>query len=390
MSKKSRSFLRLSSYIASVFLCITQISQLSYAKDLSYSASSESAELEPGYYEEVTIDGSKIYTKGYEDGKNHVAFTETFDTIIVDPGAYGMFSSDNTTTAKTFKGASTANVDLGVTAMSAYSDCLTFSGWDISVSDKSLSLTARFESKTTFNYTGDVQKWLCTESGTYKLTAIGAGNGDTQHGGGLMIGTMYIESGTILYVYVGGSGKNGNNGTYAGGFNGGGSGLSKSAADNVSGGAGATDIRLGGTTLSDRVIIGGGGGGKAAFGESGSSMGGYPSGGTGRHYTGSEPYTSDGKNHGANTYAQGGTQTSGYSLGTGQSAGDRSTGSYGAAWGGGGGGYYGGYATSSSGTSSACAGGGGSSYYKSGTVTLVSYQNGYQSSNGMAKIEKVD
>ena len=367
-----------------IFLFATQIA---YASDLSYSAESESAELESGYYEEVTIDGSKIYTKGFEDGSNHVTFTENFDTIVIDPGEYGMFSSDGTTEAKTFKGSATTDIDLGITAVSAYSDYLSFSGWDIDISNKKLTLTAKFESPTSFNYTGDVQKWLCTESGTYKLTVAGAGNGDTKHGGGLMIGTMYIESGTLLYVYVGGSGSKGS-GSQAGGFNGGGSGYA--AADDASGGAGATDIRVNGTSLSDRVIVGGGGGGTAAWGEGGSSYGGYTSGGNGHHYTGAEPYTTDGQNHGGNVYAYGGTQTSGYSLGTGQSAGNRTTGSYGASWGGGGGGYYGGYATSASGQSSSCAGGGGSSYYKSGTVTLVSYQNGYQSSNGMAKIEKVE
>ena len=389
MNKNNKLLLKLSSYIASAFLCITQLSYVAYAEELSYSTSSESAELEPGYYEEVTIDGSKIYAKGYSDGLNHTTFTDTFSTIIVDPGAYGMFLSDNTTDAKTFKGSSTAGVDLGVTAASDYSDCLLFSGWDVSVSNKILTLTAKFQSKTSYNYTGSVQKWLCTESGTYKLTVAGAGNGNTQHGGGLMIGTMYIEAGTLLYVYVGGSGELAANGYAAGGFNGGGGGTSVSAADNVHGGAGATDIRVGGNSLDDRVIVGGGGGGGAAWGDSGSSYGGYPSGGKARHYTGSEPYGGN-STTAANTYANPGTQTSGYSLGVGQTAGSRASGSYGAAWGGGGGGYYGGYATSSSGASSSCAGGGGSSYYKSGTVELVSYQNGYQSSNGMAKIEKVE
>lgn len=365
-------------------------SQISFAKDLSYSTSEESVNLDPGYYEGVTVDGSKIYEKGYSDGLSHASFTETFDTIIVDPGKYGMFSSDNSTEAKTFKGSSTTGIDLGVTAASEYDGSISFSGWDISVSNKILTLTAKFESPTSFNYTGSAQKWLCMESGTYKLTVAGAGNGSQQTGGGLMVGTMYIEEGTVLYVYVGGSGVKGYNGAKAGGFNGGGAGYSASGADDASGGAGATDIRVGGTSLDDRVIVGGGGGGVAAWGAGGSSYGGYPSGGTGHHYTGAEPYATGGQNRGGNTYAYPGTQTSGYAKGQGQTATNRTGGAYGAAWGGGGGGYWGGYATTASGVSSACAGGGGSSYYKQGTVTHISDKNGYQSSNGMAKIEKVE
>ncbi len=365
------------------------MSSTSYASEQSYSSESESVELESGYYEDVTIDGSAIYAKGFADGKAHATFTETFDTIVVDPSSFGVFTSDGTSEAKTYSGELTAGIDLGVTAASGYTDYLSFSGWDIDVGNKTLTLTAKFESPSSYSYTGAVQKWLCTESGTYKLTVAGAGNGTTQYGGGLMIGTMYIEEGTLLYVYVGGSGSNGY-GTQSGGFNGGGSGYGCSSSDVASGGAGATDIRVSSTALSARVIVGGGGGGKAAYGNGGSSYGGYTSGGTAHHKMGSEPYTSDGQNHGGSVYAYPGTQTSGYSLGTGQSASSRSSSSYGSAWGGGGGGYYGGYAYTGSGESSACAGGGGSSYYKSGTVTLVSYVNGYQSSTGMAKIEKVE
>ena len=387
MNKKTKKVLKMLTCMITTF---SLASQISFAKDLSYSTSEESVELEPGYYEDVTIDGSKIYEKGYSDGLSHASFTETFDTIIVDPGKYGMFSSDSSTEAKTFKGSSTTGIDLGMTASGSYSDYLSFSGWDISVSNKVLTLTAKFESPTSFNFTGGVQKWLCTETGTYKLTVIGAGNGDQQRGGGLMVGTMKIEEGTILYVYVGGSGTNGTGGSQAGGFNGGGNGYAAGSGDSASGGAGATDIRVGGTSLNDRVIVGGGGGGRAAWGNGGNSYGGYTSGGTGHHYTGSEPYTNDGKNHGGNVYAYPGTQTSGYALGQGQSATNRTVGSYGAAWGGGGGGYWGGYATTASGQSSACDGGGGSSYYKQGTVTHITDKNGYQSSNGMAKIEKVE
>ncbi len=361
-----------------VLFCTMSFSKTVSAKDLSFSSSDDSAVLEGGYYENVTIDGSKIYEKGYNDGKNRSTFTETFDTIIVDPSEWGMFTKDGSSDAKTFTNASTTGVDLGVSAKSEYEDALRFEGWDINVSNKILTLTAKFRAPEEFNYTGSVQKWVCQESGTYKLTVYGAGNGSD--GGGMMQGSLHVDKGTILYVYVGGT----CNGT-TGGWNGGGNGA---GGDGATGGGGATDIRMNGTSLSDRIIVGGGAGGKCAFTRD-AQYGGYPSGGASRHWTGSEPYTTDGVNHGGSVVANPGTQTSGYALGQGQNSYTRSGGSYGVGWGGGGGGYYGGYCTTSSGQSSDCGGGGGSSYYKSGTVTYISHVNGAQTSNGKAQIVKI-
>ena len=75
----------------------------------------------------------------------------------------------------------------------------------------------------------------------------GAQGGNGGGNGGRAIDTLHVTPGTVVNVFVGGDGDNG-------GFNGGGNG-------GASFGGGASDIRLGGTALSARVLIAGGGGG---------------------------------------------------------------------------------------------------------------------------------
>ena len=71
--------------------------------------------------------------------------------------------------------------------------------------------------------------------------------------GGYSVGTLsHLEGVNSLNVYVGGAGTT----TTAAGYNGGGAGVSSGR-----GGGGATDIRVNGTTLYDRIIVAGGGGG---------------------------------------------------------------------------------------------------------------------------------
>ena len=78
--------------------------------------------------------------------------------------------------------------------------------------------------------------------------------------------TISVSSGEVLNIYVGGKGETycfGSNNCYApdyasGGWNGGGSSNNYNGGD---AGGGATDIRINGTSLNDRVIVAGGGGG---------------------------------------------------------------------------------------------------------------------------------
>lgn len=70
--------------------------------------------------------------------------------------------------------------------------------------------------------------------------------------GAYATGTLAVSPGDILNVFVGGAGA-----TPTGGFNGGANGGSQ----NAGGGGGASDVRIGGTALGNRVITAGGGGG---------------------------------------------------------------------------------------------------------------------------------
>lgn len=116
----------------------------------------------------------------------------------------------------------------------------------------------------TFEYTGKEQTFV-VPAGVKHLTVSGHGG----EGGGSSAGPSYnypgfpgrvyavirVHPGDKLYVFVGGSGGHG-------GFNGGGAG---GTAGNGSGtgnpGGGASDVRTGGDTLRDRIIVAGGGGG---------------------------------------------------------------------------------------------------------------------------------
>ena len=201
----------------------------------------------------------------------------------------------------------------------------------------------------TFNYTGKEQIFTAPVAGKYKLEAWGAqGHGSGGAVGGYVSGQIYLEKNLKISIFVGGmpTGKEG-------GYNGGGSGYSSTAG----GGGGATDIRYGGTSLYDRILVASGGAGNTEYNA------GYGGGLIG--------YTGYDSNYSSYT-ATGGTQVSGgkvtnysssYTAGTNGSFGIGGTGggaSNGGSFGGGGG-YYGG-AGGSRLSSGNWPGGGGSSY----------------------------
>lgn len=116
----------------------------------------------------------------------------------------------------------------------------------------------------TYEYTGSVQTFIAPYTGTYTLKTWGAQGGGAEYNsrgkGGYSTGTVWLNEGDILYIYVGGEGN------LNGGYNGGGSGgysagFGTSADIYYYGGGGATDIRKGGIGLADRIIVAGGGGG---------------------------------------------------------------------------------------------------------------------------------
>ncbi len=211
------------------------------------------------------------------------------------------------------------------------------------------------------------------------VTALGASGGSSAANngtgglGGSTTATIAVTSGAQLAVFVGGRGGDTDDvcGGGAGGANGGGAGTGCGA-----GGGGASDVRVGGDTLGDRVVVAGGGGG-ADQGVGG--LGGGSTGGAG------------GQGTAAGDEGQGGTQTgggagggSGCADGTAGSSGLGGAAGTGGAYGGGGGGggYFGGGGAAGEGCSGG--GGGGGSSFVSGTGT--SMLQGTQSGDGQVTI----
>jgi uncharacterized protein (TIGR02145 family)/prepilin-type N-terminal cleavage/methylation domain-containing protein len=162
----------------------------------------------------------------------------------------------------------------------------------------------------TFEYTGDVQTFNVPTTGRYLFEVWGAGGGGANEShkskGGYARGEIDLVQGQTLYIYVGGEG-----GVYqTGGWNGGGDGGNTHASHTAHRGykgGGATDIRIGGQALTDRVIVAGGGGGGAGNGSNSQVRSGGGGGGGG--------YYGGGGGHGGDTTparaGAGGTQSAG-------------------------------------------------------------------------------
>lgn len=202
-----------------------------------------------------------------------------------------------------------------------------------------------------FGYTGASQSFTAPYSGQYRMEVWGAQGGNLSSYAGYSTGTVSLNAGQVIYVYVGGAGKSGyNNGSLLpGGYNGGGAVVSPYPDGNDGSGGGATDIRTSSSGswsdyLNTRIIVAGGGGG----GVGPMTQIGYGGGTTG--YSGTF--------NSSNT-ATGGTQSSG---GTGNYA----NGSFGfganGSRAGGGGGWYGGGSAWQGFAGGGSAGGGGSGY----------------------------
>ena len=95
-------------------------------------------------------------------------------------------------------------------------------------------------------------------AGGLGFDAIAGGIGSAGGNGATVSGTLSLSAGTTVIVDVGGRGGNAAYGSKIGGINGGGSSTSSG------GGGGATDIKVGGIGLSNRVLVAAGGGGAGA------------------------------------------------------------------------------------------------------------------------------
>lgn len=234
-----------------------------------------------------------------------------------------------------------------------------------------------------FDYTGSAQSYRIPSSGRYRIEVWGATGGGARGGnGGYASGVAELSQGTDLYIYVGempagltgGWNGGGSSGTY-GGYHG-------------RGGGGASDVRMGGTSLGHRVIVAGGGGGGAGHvgGHGGGANG--NNGGCGRYsyvYCGGGGTRSGGGRAGtrygcgSSQYGHAGT------LGQGGDGGRSASTSWGD---GGGGGYYGG-----GGAGGACTGsfsGGGGSGYIAPMFESPVTQSGVRAGHGWVRITPLD
>ncbi|MGH9153315.1 MAG: DUF6531 domain-containing protein [Acidimicrobiales bacterium] len=203
------------------------------------------------------------------------------------------------------------------------------------------------------------------------VDAQGASGGGWSPGqGGRVVATVPVMPGQVASIFVGGQG-----GGSAGGFNGGGA--LGFGPGGVAGG-GATDMRVGGTQLSDRLVVGGGGGSAApttaggAGGDAGGLEGARGEDGSGCYTGGGGGTQSAGGAGGYRWAGSGGFGIGGYAGYNG--------GAGGGGWYGGGGG---GSGTDCDGTE---AGGGGGSSYAVPAATGVTHSPGVRGGHGTVSI----
>lgn len=255
----------------------------------------------------------------------------------------------------------------------------------------------------TFHFTGGEQIFKVPKGVRFVTISATGAQGGGRFGGypGRVRAKLPVIPGETLAVFVGGTASHR-------GFNGGGPGTDGSCKHHCHGrgGGGASDVREGGDSLENRIVVAGGGGGTGGYEWSygrGSANG---TGGVG----GGETAGQGGMNGLGGGGGGGGTQQSGGAGGAGcarhndgQGAdgtlGDGGMGGYqqGTGGGGGGGGYYGGGGGGSAeyGCTSSCdsgyaeggGGGGGSSYIEPSGTILHNYQGYAWTGNGIVVVQ---
>lgn len=255
----------------------------------------------------------------------------------------------------------------------------------------------------TFGHTGAAQPWTVPSGITtieVDLWGAAGGTGQDVGSGGLggrgarVQATLSVTPNTTLNLYVGGRGTNGSVSTTVsapGGFNGGGAGGRDTRHPGLydgAGGGGATDIRIGGTAFSNRVLIAAGGGGGAGGGGASNTVGNGGNGGQNGSDAADRNTAIGGKGatqaSGGAAFTDRGSQAG--SIGNGGAAGNRIA--YGS--GGGGGGLFGGGAGSSTedhGSGWSAGGGGGSSFVHPTLSQGTSITSGYSAANGSGSLK---
>ncbi|HXM06221.1 MAG TPA: hypothetical protein VN936_02095 [Candidatus Acidoferrum sp.] len=117
--------------------------------------------------------------------------------------------------------------------------------------------------KQTFHFTGIVQTFQ-VPTGVDRVTIAAEGAGTPSARGGFVRAAIAVTPGDTLSVSVGGA-----PGGMQGGYNGGADGGPSAPGYKLhgAGGAGASDVRLGGTALDDRIVVAGGAGGRGGRGQ---------------------------------------------------------------------------------------------------------------------------
>jgi hypothetical protein len=248
------------------------------------------------------------------------------------------------------------------------------------------SQTAAEPTTLTFACTGAPQSWTVPPGITSALFDVSGAQGGitgTSAGhtnfGGRSVAVVPVTPGETLEIYVGCQGIATSPPGAPAGWNGGGD----SNWDSLHGG-GASDVRRGGTALTDRIIVAGGGGGVTLRG----GLGGQGSGADGTPGTVSVDAGSGGPGAGATTAGGGAGGTAGTDgdpgtagvLGVG---GDSPSATDTGSGGGGGGGYFGGGGGGTADTSGGGGGGGGSGLCPAGCLDALT---GTQMGHGIVRI----
>jgi Glycine rich protein len=251
-----------------------------------------------------------------------------------------------------------------------------------------------------FQYTGGEQSFKVPAGVTsIDVDAVGAAGGsDGSHQpsfGGRVKAAIPVRPGQTLDVFVGGVGGSRSG---IGGFNGGGNGGIYPHKCTGLGGGGASDVRAGGNTLRDRILVaggaGGGGGGRLGYNYGGGGEGGGKIGGHGAPIKSHRVWFGVGggggtqrKGGAGGASGEGGAGTSG-ALGVGGAGGVcayfSTSGEVGPAGSGGGGGFYGG--GGGGGGFEEAGGGGGGSGYVEPSATNVHMQRGWKNATGNGEI----
>ena len=213
---------------------------------------------------------------------------------------------------------------------------------------------AQAQSPITYEYTGEVEIYIvpsCVSQLEVQLQGA-AGGGANGGNGSTVTGILDVVEGDIIEIRVGGEG-----GCPAAGYNGGGTGGNAGGSNAGCGGGGASDIRIGGSALTNRVAVAAGGGGMgggntdAQAGDAGCNSGGQGESPFGQGGLGASQNSGGG---GGPSWTGAGNNGDGASLGVGGNGAIDPCYNVGPG-GGGGGGYYGG-------------GGGGSDCWSSGSL----------------------